>query len=130
VIHILNCILVYMSNGNSNINSKVAQPAPDSRSIHEADHFVSPEPIASRLINQNRKLRWDPVFNFPPAEYVMRALYQTQTSPWSLLSLKSAHREKIRERYGEKKTLKHILQKMKAPSFNSIPSIHDKHAPR
>ena len=86
-------------------------------------------PMKDHPQDRHQKLKWDPVFQFPPAEEVMKALYQTEVSPWILLSSKSAHREKLRERYVEIKSLKHILQKMKAPSFNSIPSILEKHNP-
>ena len=115
-------------------NLRESEPQNQANERHDSQNYIREIPpvvqTAKKPSVQRRKLRWDPVFTFPPAEEVMKALYQTETSPWALLSLKSGHREKLRERYGENKSVKHILQRMKAPSFNSIPSIHDKHASR
>ena len=72
-----------------------------------------------------RTMRRDPLFVFPQAVDVFAALYQRCASPWQLLSVKSRHREKIRERLSQPPDERYLLPRLGTPTHSSLPSRGD-----
>lgn len=82
---------------------------------------IKPTPMTSG----RRTMRRDPLFVFPQAAGVFAALYQRRTSPWQLLSAKSRHKEKIRERLSQPPEERYLLPRLGTPTNSSLPSRGD-----
>ena len=70
-----------------------------------------------------------PLYAFPDAAVVLKAVDQTERSPWRILTAKSRHKEKLEGRSMNNKDLgMHLLPRFTTPSKWTIPSSADIHS--